>query len=1738
MPQTCNDGGLIFSTDGFCRPFDKNRTGTVLSNGGGAVCVKRLTSAINDGDHVYATILNIHINNDGKEKAGFTTPSIHGQQRVIEDCINSCNTNEVTRFLGATFSMGMISLLEAHATGTIIGDQVEVQALSKVFHSVTTPNQCLLTSVKKAVGHLNTASGIAGLIRCALCLDSGLFPSDISLPNSGGEDANLNLTKTCFHTTPRSNRWNQNEVRVCGVSSFGLGGTNAHALLAVECHHKPAMIPHNNLTNLSVASSSHTSLFLLSAQTETSLHLYSRVLWDHSQKLSAQAQFLSLDDIAYTLAMHRPHYRNRYSFLCNSLGDLTDTLHRLADVQPTVADDSTLAMYFHECTCARTFPVSLIANLSPTQNSIIGKLLSLLPSHVGQHIATVCTIFWLLKESLMLNETPIEIKRDACSPQSIVIAFLLSNSTASLPPNQSALIPRNITFEGKEFSSDLLLSSWEQLMNSGTKTPFSSSILFQNGTKQLDLFDVKTPTFPTVFAHVIGVAGKLWENGVAVNWKTLMDIVFPPTKHNILSLPTYQYDREDLTSPVSVGTSKFQLHPASLPLISEHKLFGINIAPATYFIASILSETPVRCISSFHVHKALLVESGTPIDVNFTENGKKCTFSIHGSASTAELTPLYCSGDISSKVPVKIPKIKDSELSSTTPEDAHPFYSLLEKQGFQYGKAFQLVQQVLILRKTKWNILIMTRVKMEEDTNHIQVEQVTRTLDACLQGCAFGALLLLPTSSAKKWWVPFHISYFEVSSLLDGPLTLDVIVKLKSPYGSDSNTLVGKIFAKRCEPKSDMRASLLPFSEGTMDLVVKGLKMHLVSPEVIMSDLTTASPQDVRSFLYQCCWKQSKKREIPLSHTSRGITAVVLTMRHQNPGLQWANTYSIHLKSLGGWTSCLSSSASYITSSTSHTLKNLRSSVPLLVVIANFEETDAQSSDCTVLSSKLYETVSVLQTFCQRTTRVGLKSCVQLVTFGAFYIPVTGNYPPSPLYAALVAIVKSLCLEDPNLVVSVVDLACPSSIDNDVVNTMAHEALKSMKRLSSLGGGSYSIISFRQHQRYIPQIEPLSITCRSPHDLKNKDVLITGSSGAIPQLITSWCKSNSANTVWGFSRTKLSSPNQLQVDISESKSTVEALQQVFSASSSLNTLFHCAAVAGNAKFEFISQQLIEHTLRPKLGGAVSLLGALRSTVSATNPCVISIFSSLSALYGAPGQACYAAANAAMEAFVTGVCLSDFRHHVMVVQWPQWHGMGLSRNTLTNSLSAIFPVHSCLRALSHLLQNAHSLPGVVTVVNPSPTSGDVTKTSFKVVASTVYKPLPTLDSNVRYLHAGQIVQAALKSTIGVELSAIDTNAPLAKIGLFDSLVSIQLHNILSTCNKNIQITPSTILELSVSELIDAVASGVSSGDVSMPIKTFDASIKPSSPLLSPIHSKSVVVIRQGSTASNIPPLFVIAPWATHGKWYREMLPHIPDNQPLIALHHPCMEDMLLGNEIHSLPELVSIYCTIILSISQHEPPSPVYILGLSYSCLVAIMAASELYEKGYRVELILLDPIKPPNPGMPIFSSDRDVTEMFLIFYAFVMCRKPYHELVHLLNDSITKTALEEPEPTDACQNPNCWKHFFRLCGLDSVDMTYVSKEVNCAIVENKLTASFDHSTFFRGHTIVVLASEADPLQITTPGAIPEQRTGIPTMGLWLSMLGGEVTCSRAPGNHFTIMDAPQLHHVMISVFKNLPQQKP
>jgi phthiocerol/phenolphthiocerol synthesis type-I polyketide synthase E len=290
--------GDINSPDGRVRAFDAKAQGTIFGTGLGVVVLKRLTDALADGDTIHAVIKGSAVSNDGSQKVGFTAPGVDGQYRVIRAALTAAEVDPRT-----------VTYVEAHGTGTPVGDPIEVTALTKAFREQTEERQfCALGSVKTNIGHLGAAAGIASLIKAVLALENRMVPPSLLF-----EEANpqIDFASSPFFVNTRLREWEANgSPRRAGVSAFGMGGTNAHAIL----EEAPEPVPGSP--------SRPWQLLLLSARTDTALATLSASFAAH---LEAHPES-SLADSAYTLQVGRKLHEHRRAVVCRDAAHAAQVL--------------------------------------------------------------------------------------------------------------------------------------------------------------------------------------------------------------------------------------------------------------------------------------------------------------------------------------------------------------------------------------------------------------------------------------------------------------------------------------------------------------------------------------------------------------------------------------------------------------------------------------------------------------------------------------------------------------------------------------------------------------------------------------------------------------------------------------------------------------------------------------------------------------------------------------------------------------------------------------------------------------------------------------------------------------------------------------------------------------------------------------------------------------------------------------------------------------------------------------------------------------------------------------------------------------------------------------------------------------------------------------------------------------------------------------------------------------------
>ena len=293
------DGGGVVSPDGHVRAFDAGANGTVFGSGGGILVLKRLADALADGDTIHALIKGSAVNNDGSGKAGYTAPSVDGQADVVVEALAN-----------AGVEADAISYVEAHGSGTPVGDPIEIAALTRAFRASTRrAGYCAIGSVKTNVGHLDAAAAVAGMIKTVLALKHRKLPPSLHFSKANPE---IDFPGTPFYVNTQLREWASEGPRRAGVMSTGMGGTNAHVVL------EEAPDPG------AAATASPHHLLVLSAKTETALDAATHRLREFLGRDDAP----NLGDVPYTLQVGRKALAHRRCVVCVGRDDAIAALGR------------------------------------------------------------------------------------------------------------------------------------------------------------------------------------------------------------------------------------------------------------------------------------------------------------------------------------------------------------------------------------------------------------------------------------------------------------------------------------------------------------------------------------------------------------------------------------------------------------------------------------------------------------------------------------------------------------------------------------------------------------------------------------------------------------------------------------------------------------------------------------------------------------------------------------------------------------------------------------------------------------------------------------------------------------------------------------------------------------------------------------------------------------------------------------------------------------------------------------------------------------------------------------------------------------------------------------------------------------------------------------------------------------------------------------------------------------------
>jgi len=507
------DGG-IHSPDGRCRSFDAAAQGTVGGSGLGVVVLKRLEDALADGDSIHAVIKGSAINNDGSLKIGYTAPSVQGQAAVISEALAM-----------AGISADSIGYVEAHGTATALGDPIEVEALTEAYRATTEQRQyCALGSVKSNIGHLDTAAGVAGLIKVALMLrQRELVPS---LHYREG-NPQIDFPASPFYVNTSLRPWPKNgTARRAGVSSFGIGGTNAHVILEEAPSVEQSQSPDLSLR-----------LLVLSAKTPAALDRATKNL----TAFVREHNDINLPDVAYTLQVGRKAFSHRRIIFCRETEDALTALEgrdpqRVLTHSPGSDGEASIVLLFMADDWVYTGLGSSLYEDEPLFRKHFDECAELIKRSTGADprgaldaaqttLPALFAIQYALGQVLLdLGVRPATFMGRGVGEYVAACfagVFTLENAVAAAATREPV---------HRDFSpAELLKGPQRVLLEVGTGRVLKD---FREGTSEMQAVSGRD--------IIIRALGHLWLAGAEINWQTL----YSNERRHRVHLPTYSFERQ------------------------------------------------------------------------------------------------------------------------------------------------------------------------------------------------------------------------------------------------------------------------------------------------------------------------------------------------------------------------------------------------------------------------------------------------------------------------------------------------------------------------------------------------------------------------------------------------------------------------------------------------------------------------------------------------------------------------------------------------------------------------------------------------------------------------------------------------------------------------------------------------------------------------------------------------------------------------------------------------------------------------------------------------------------------------------------------------------------------------------------------------------------------------------------------------------------------------------------------
>ncbi|HEX2925509.1 MAG TPA: SDR family NAD(P)-dependent oxidoreductase, partial [Ruminiclostridium sp.] len=1218
-------GMKMLSKGGVCRAFGDGADGFVDGEGVGAVLLKPLNKAIEDGDNIYAVIKGSFVNSGGKT-SGYTVPNPNAQAGLIEEALKRSGVEPIS-----------ISYVEAHGTGTALGDPIEVTGLKKAFHAATDnpaaaklldTQYCAIGSVKSNIGHLESASGIAGLTKLILMFKNKKLVASI---NSEVLNHNIDFEDSPFYVVKKETEWKKPKYEIesvtyeyprrAGISSFGAGGANAHVILEEYEDGRPHV---NN---------DEDQVVVLSAKNESRLREYAVNLKCFVEKL------LYKDKTRYS------SNEKDIKAVCDSL---IKTIAEILEVPEESIDPSEEweALGLNNFTVnefIKRIDAEFKVKLKPNTIFQIQSIIKLADYIAENHDAQADGI---------KNDRTFSYNGDINLSD---IAFTLQTGREPMPERLAIV------------ASDLrvLCSKLEEFIRdgSGIEGVFHGNIKLKNEGLE-GVFDEKGGrdlTLTLLEERRLKALAKLWVSGVDVEWSRLARSV--PAR--VVSVPTYPFARErywvkrksnragsgeapmhnliDRVIPLLADNSVTfeKIFLPSDPIVEHHKVNNQKILPGVGYLA--MANAAIRrlfpgkrnCINRVvWLNPVVVDEQPKAVNITISKCGEQLEYEVASQNKDTKI--VHSKGTFGNVLPdndiqyIKLDEIKARCKTNITGEELYSTYS---EMGIQYGEYYRTVKKIWGNAEEVLGLLDKTVNKPWPDEDSYTD---TGILDGALQ--AILALMAMKGNADKTLRIPFSVDKVEFLA----PIKLPMYAHVSQSEHDGFNLVLADEKGRICVRFTEVTSRILNQPKTDITYAFKWVQYQLEQTQVPENGGRNV-------LIIHSGNKKSIKLKTDLEelHTRDRISSFCLD---ENPD----------------------SMTSFI---------NNCSTIDVVYFIAGVSDytENWNNEDCLAYAQKygvtaLLRLVKLLAAHIQTSSKLVLKIVVNET------YPVFHGDEIYPLFAGLTGMSKSIAKEFLNWNISCIDIS----------TGQPEEVLGIVREPAHKNGEDIALRNGHRYLRMIEPLKMEAPDCTNLR--KGGVYMIVGGAGGIGLTFAGYLAEKYGARIALVGRSELSNIQRdkitsikakgsnvlyLKADVTDLVSMKEAIQSVKKELGAINGVFHSAIVLKDSTIINMDETILNKVLSPKVKGSLILNKALEGEKLD----FLVFFSSAQSFMGNAGQGNYAAACTFKDSYAHYLN-SVSSYPVKIINWGYWGSVGVvasdnyRKRLAEKGLLSIEPAEGC------------------------------------------------------------------------------------------------------------------------------------------------------------------------------------------------------------------------------------------------------------------------------------------------------------------------------------------------------------------------------------------------------------------------------------------------------------------------------